>query len=102
MKIYDGSRAYNTDYIDSIKYKDDRDSVERDILNAFFRLAYWYYMRIRDCVNTKKCKKMKVQMIRERLTDERRLLFTKEKLKINEEQIHYILNFNEEFNEAIK
>lgn len=54
MIISDNGYEYDTDFIDSIKDKEDRTSVERDILNAFFRHAYYLFARIRDCVNPKK------------------------------------------------
>lgn len=104
MIIKHASYIYDTDYIDNALAKEtnERDTYERAVLNEFFRSAYYFYARIRDCVNIKKCKKLKVEVIRERLQDEKLLNFTKEKLKLNEEQIHYILNYSEKYNPIIK
>ncbi|QJT71684.1 hypothetical protein [Psychrobacillus phage Spoks] len=95
MIIKDNSIEYDTEFIDAALIKENRSSIERDILNAFNRLSYYYYARIRDCVNSRKCKKMKINTVRERLLDISLLEFTKRKTNLNEEQIIYILNYIE-------
>lgn len=101
MIINDNSIEYDTDFIDAALNDDNRNSIQRDILNAFSRLAYYYYARIRDCVNTRKCKRLKLDVVRERLKDNELLTFTKRKTKLNEKQIEYILNHVEKIFPAL-
>ncbi|MDX1807836.1 MAG: hypothetical protein R3267_12485 [Paenisporosarcina sp.] len=104
MIITHASYVYDTGYIDQALLKNvvERDTYERAVLNEFFRSAYSYYARIRDCVNTKKCKKLKIEVIRERLKDNDLLLFTERKTNLNAEQINYILDYSEKYNPIIK
>lgn len=95
MIILDGTYEYETDYIDGVLAKSERDSIERTILNAFSRHAYYLYTRIRDCVTSRKCKKLSIEVVRVRLAEEHHFIFTSTNLKINREQINYILNFVE-------
>lgn len=97
MIILDGTYEYETDYIDNVLAKDERDSIERTILNAFSRHAYYLYTRIRDCVTSRKCKKLSIDVVRERLQEENHFIFTTTTLKLNYEQINYVLNFVENF-----
>ena len=101
MIIYDNSLEYDTEFIEAALLNDNRSSIERDILNAFNRLAYYYYARIRDCVNTRKCKHMNLEVVRERLNDDNLLAFTRRKTKLNLEQINYILNHVEKIFPAL-
>ena len=104
MIITHASYVYDTEYIDQALLKNavDRDSYERAVLNEFFRSAYYYYARIRDCVNTRKCKKLKIELIRERLMDDELLAFTILKTNLNQEQINFILDYSEKYNPIIK
>ena len=102
MIIYDNSIKYDTEYIDAVMAKEERTSIERDIANAFFRHAYYLYMRIRDCVNPRKCKNMSLTKVREILRNEDKMQFTKHLTGLHSEQIHYILDYNEKYNEHIQ
>lgn len=103
MIILDGTYEYDTEFIDNIVDKPERTSIERDILNAFSRHAYYLYTRIRDCVTTRKCKRLSLNTVRERLQDQHKLKLTMRLAKINEQQINYILNYVEKnFPRAIR
>ncbi|MFC6038417.1 hypothetical protein ACFPYN_03010 [Paenisporosarcina macmurdoensis] len=103
MIIFDNSREYETTYIEELIRKEgQRTSVERDILNAFMRHAYYLFHRIRDCVNTRKCRKMKPYQVRERLEDANRLSFTMSKMNMNASQLDYIITFNQKYNKAVQ
>lgn len=97
MIILDQSREYDTDFIDSIISNDDRTSTEQQILNAFNRHAYYLYTKVRDCVTSRKCKKLSVDIIRERLKETNHFTFTSTVLNLNIEQINYILFYVEKY-----
>lgn len=101
MIIKDDSIEYDTEFIDAALMNDNRNSIQRDVLNAFSRLAYYYYARVRDCVNTRKCKKLSIEVVRERLINDDLLAFTIRKTKLNEEQIHYLINHVEKIFPAL-
>lgn len=103
MIIEHASYTFDTDYINQALAKDsnDRDTYERAVLNEFFRSAYYHYARIRDCVNTKKCKKLKLEVVRERLAETNLMELTQRLTKLNAEQIHYIVDYNEKYNKIV-
>lgn len=101
MIINDNSIEYDTEFIDAALINENRTSVERDVLNAFNRMAYYYYARIRDCVNSRKCKKLSIDVVRERLINADLLAFTIRKTKLNDEQIHYVIDHIEKIYPAL-
>jgi len=100
--IYDNSIKYDTEFIDVVMAKEERTSIERDIANAFFRHAYYLYNRIRDCVNPRKCRSVTLSTVKERLQDPDKLELTVRLTQLKEEQIHYIVDYNEKYNEYIR
>ncbi|MGQ8823671.1 hypothetical protein ACUTUE_09890 [Bacillus sp. NA_146.1] len=101
MIIVDGSWTFDTELMIQYAEKDERTSYERDMLNQFRKYSYWRYCQVRDCVNPRKCKRLTLGDVRERLNDENKLLFTKEILGISTEEIFFILDFVEKYFELI-
>ncbi|MED2933443.1 hypothetical protein P4308_15300 [Bacillus wiedmannii] len=101
MIIVDGSWTFDTDLMIQYAEKDERTSYERDMLNQFRKYSYWRYCQIRDCVNPRKCKRLKITEVRERLQKEDNLIFTKDILKISSEEVFFILDFIEEYFELV-
>ncbi|MEX5560763.1 hypothetical protein Q1J45_24750, partial [Pseudomonas rhodesiae] len=81
--------------------KDERTSYERDMLNQFRKYSYWRYCQIRDCVNPRKCKRLTLDDVRERLREEENLIFTTDILKISSEEVFFILDFIETYFELV-
>ena len=100
MIIVDGSWTFDTDLMIQYAEKDERTSYERDMLNQFRKYSYWRYCQIRDCVNPRKCKRLKLTDVRERLQEEN-LIFTTDILKISSEEVFFILNFIETYFELV-
>lgn len=100
--ITDGDWTFNTDKMIEYAKKTERTSYERDMLNQFIRHAYYMYCRIRDCVNPKKCKRLSLSTVRERLQDENSLIFTTDLLKISSEEVFFILDFAEKYLEVVR
>ncbi|MGQ3740792.1 hypothetical protein, partial [Bacillus sp. Fil] len=95
MIIVDGSWTFDTDLMIQYAEKDERTSYERDMLNQFRKYSYWRYCQIRDCVNPRKCKRLTLNDVRERLREEENLIFTTDILKISSEEVFFILDFIE-------
>ncbi|MGX5538155.1 hypothetical protein ACWKTJ_09540 [Bacillus wiedmannii] len=101
MMIVDGSWTFDTDLMIQYAEKDERTSYERDMFNQFRKYSYWRYCQIRDCVNPRKCKRLKLIDVRDRLKEEENLIFTKDILKISSEEVFFILDFIEEYFELV-
>ncbi|PRT11255.1 hypothetical protein C6352_09930 [Bacillus thuringiensis] len=101
MIIVDGSWTFNTDLMIQYAEKDERTSYERDMLNQFRKYSYWRYCQIRDCVNPRKCKRLTLNDVRERLREEENLIFTTDILKISSEEVFFILDFIETYFELV-
>lgn len=101
MMIVDDSWTFDTDLMIQYAEKDERTSYERDMLHQFRKYVYWRYCQIRDCVNSRKCKRLKLVDVRERLHEEDNLLFTKDTLKISGEEVFFILDFIETYFEFV-
>ncbi|HDR7703099.1 TPA: hypothetical protein QCX91_000655 [Bacillus thuringiensis] len=101
MIIVDGSWTFDTDLMIQYAEKDERTSYERDMLNQFRKYSYWRYCQIRDCVNLRKCKRLKLNDVRERLQEEENLIFTTDILKISSEEVFFILDFIETYFELV-
>ncbi|MBD8075734.1 hypothetical protein [Bacillus thuringiensis] len=101
MIIVDSSWTFDTDLMIQYAEKDERTSYERDMLNQFRKYSYWRYCQIRDCVNPRKCKRLKVNDVRKRLQEEENLIFTTDILKISNEEVFFILDFIETYFELV-
>lgn len=103
MIIIDGSWTFDTEKMIeyAAKEEQDRTSYERDVLNQFKRYAYWQYKRIRDCVSPSKCRPLRLQQIKETLTDQEKLKFTTNLLKTTAEEVFFILDFVERYLDKI-
>lgn len=101
MIIVDGSWTFDTDLMIQYAERDERTSYERDMLNQFRKYSYWRYCQIRDCVNPRKCKRLKLNDVRERLQEEENLIFTTDILKISNEEVFFILDFIEAYFELV-
>lgn len=92
MIIKDNSYEYDTDYIDqAIAAGYQRDSIQRDILNMFRRFAYYRYTQIRDILTPRKCKRLSIEQVKERLD----IPLVQKYLPLSEEEIHYLIQFVE-------
>lgn len=93
MIINHGSTSYDSNIIDSILAKDvnERLSNECDYLSMFARAAYDIFINIRNLFTTKKCKKISIETLRQRLDEE----LLNKYLKINLIITNYIINFVE-------
>lgn len=62
MIVKDNSHEYDTELIDQwlLIPKDERSSVQRDILDYFIRLAYLRYTHVRLAVSSNHCSKVSV------------------------------------------
>ncbi|HEF1857250.1 TPA: hypothetical protein R9Y23_005979 [Bacillus cereus] len=101
MIIVDGSWTFDTDLMIQYAEKDERTSYERDMLNQFRKYSYWRYCQIRDCVNPRKCKRLTLNDVRERLQEEENVIFTTDILKISSEEVFFILDFIEIYFELV-
>ncbi|MBG9526700.1 hypothetical protein [Bacillus thuringiensis] len=101
MIIVDDSWTFDTDLMMQYEEKDERTSYERDMLNQFRKYSYWRYCQIRDCVNLRKCKRLKLSDVRKRLQEKEKLIFTKDTLKISGEEVFFILDFMERYFEFV-
>ncbi|EKS8373186.1 hypothetical protein P4418_02785 [Bacillus thuringiensis] len=101
MIIVDGSWTFDTDLMIRYAEKDEHTSYERDMLNQFRKYSYWRYCQIRDCVNPRKCNRLKLTDVRERLQEEENLIFTTDVLKISSEEVFFILDFIERYFELV-
>ncbi|MEK4501926.1 hypothetical protein [Bacillus sp. FSL R12-0069] len=101
MIIVDGSWTFDTDPMIQYAEKVERTSYERDILNQFRKYVYWRYCQIRDCVNPRKCKRLKLVDVKERLREEENFIFTTDMLKISSEEVFFILDFMERYFEVV-
>ncbi|MFC9540782.1 hypothetical protein ACFTQ7_12950 [Lysinibacillus sp. NPDC056959] len=102
MILTDGTWTYDTEIIDAAITNSQRDWYERDMLNAFTRYAYYRYKQIRDCVNTRKCKHMTVDKVREQLKSADKLPFTCELLRITADEVNYIVEFADQHLKYVK
>lgn len=100
--IQNGGWTYDTDVIDVVAAIEERGWYERDMLNAFARYAYWRYKQIRDCVNSRKCKHMTIDKVQTQLQDDNRMGFTCSLLRITTEEVHYIVEFADQYLEYVK
>ncbi|MHB0802571.1 hypothetical protein PVK73_24035 [Bacillus thuringiensis] len=90
MIIVDDSWSFDTDFMMQYAEKDERTSYERDMLHQFRKYVYWRYCQIRDCVNPRKCKRLTLTDVRERLQKEENVIVTTDMLKISGEEIFFM------------
>ena len=84
---------YNVDDVRKLLNVVELSAAERQYLNSFSRYMYDRYTAIRDCCNPKKCKKISILQVRERLEQDDYKALTIRLLKFNSEQINYILDY---------
>jgi len=89
----DGRTVYNIDDVRKLLNVSELTPAERQYLNSFSRFMYDRYKTIRDCCNPRKCKKISVLQVRERLEQEEYKALTIRLLNLNPDQIDYILDF---------
>ena len=93
MIFIDSNKVYEVSEIERLLKADDLTSIEKVELNLFSRLMYEHYKTIRDCCNPKKCKKLNVTTVRERLNDSMYQSLVKRFTKLNVEQAVYVINY---------
>lgn len=72
------------------------------LLNEYTRYFYRQYIHIRNCVNPKKCKRVLLGQVRERLADTSNMQLTCKLINLNEAQVLYIIGFCEQYVTAIQ
>ncbi|KOS60334.1 hypothetical protein FJQ98_11875 [Lysinibacillus agricola] len=102
MQLTDGTRIFDSEVIDEAAKKLQRDEQEREMLNAFARYAYLRYKQIRNCVNPRKCKYMRVDQVLEQLKSPGKLQKVSNLFNITEEEVHYIVDFVKKYLKYIK
>ncbi|EOH96376.1 hypothetical protein [Enterococcus pallens] len=95
MIIVDGSDSYETEQMIDIAEtpKDQRDSIQRDLINYFSRLAYLRYVNIRTLTSINKCEKMTPDEVRERLNIDR----IKKYYSYSADEIHFYIDFAKKY-----
>ena len=102
MQLTDGTQIFDTDIIDEVAKKRERDEQEREMLNAFARYAYLRYKQIRDKVNPRKCKYMYIHQVRQQLALPARLQRVCKSLTMTEEEVLYIVEFVRKYLKYVK
>lgn len=102
MLLGDGTWSFDTKEIDDAVIKQQHDWYERDMLNAFTRYAYYRYKQIRDCVNSRKCKHMTIVKVRDQLTDDSKMQFICDLLRISDDEVKYIVEFADKHLQYVK
>lgn len=102
MQLTDGTRTFDSETIDEAAKKVQRDEQEREMLNAFARYAYLRYKQIRDSVNPRKCKYMRIDQVREQLKSPAKLRKVSTQFHISEEEVHYIVDFVKRYLKYVK
>ncbi|KOP80106.1 hypothetical protein AMS59_01455 [Lysinibacillus sp. FJAT-14745] len=102
MQLTDGTRTFESEIIDEAAKKLQRDEQEREMLNAFARYAYFRYKQIRDCVNPRKCKNMRIEQVIEQLKSPAKLRKVSSLFNISEEEVHYIIDFVKKYLKYVK
>ncbi|MGE7928889.1 hypothetical protein [Lysinibacillus xylanilyticus] len=102
MQITDGTWTFDSETIDEAAKKLQRDEQEREMLNAFVRYAYLRYKQIRDSVNPRKCKYMRIDQVREQLKSPAKLRKVSNLFNISEEEVLYIVDFVKKYLKYVK
>jgi len=102
MQITDGTWTFDSDAIDEAANKMQRNEQEREMLNAFVRYAYLRYKQIRDSVNPRKCKYMRIDQVREQLKSPAKLRKVSSRFTISEEEVLYIVDFVKKYLKYVK
>lgn len=97
MLFTDSKHLFNTDIVEALLREESLIEAERIYLNNFSKYMYQQYRTIRDCVNPKKCKRLAIATVRERLNEQSFFNLTRSITKLNQFQIDYILNYCERF-----
>ncbi len=93
MQFTDGTWTFDTEVIEVVVKNSQRDEQEREMLNALARYAYNRYKQIRDCVNPRKCKYMRVDQVRDQLKSPAKLRKVCNLFNMSEEEVQYIVDF---------
>lgn len=75
----------------------ERGNNNHHLLNEYSRYFYRQYIHIRNCCNPKKCKKVSLETVRERSTQEHYAHLIKRLLQLEAEQVEYVINFCEKY-----
>ncbi|MEY9972087.1 hypothetical protein ABH966_002461 [Lysinibacillus sp. RC46] len=102
MEITDGTWTFDSETIDEAAKKLQRDEQEREMLNAFARYAYLRYKQIRDSVNPRKCKYMRIDQVHEQLKSPAKLRKVSSLFNISEEEVLYIVDFVKKYLKYVK
>ncbi|MFJ7982562.1 hypothetical protein ACIQ1D_20115 [Lysinibacillus xylanilyticus] len=102
MQITDGTWTFDSETIDEAAKKLQRDEHEREMLNAFARYAYLRYKQIRDSVNPRKCKYMRIDQVREQLKSPAKLRKVSSLFNISEGEVLYIVDFVKKYLKYVK
>lgn len=102
MELTDGTWTFDSEVIDEAAKKIQRDEQEREMLNAFARYAYLRYKQIRDSVNPRKCKYMRIDQVREQLKSPAKLRKVSSRFAISEEEVLYIVDFVKKYLKYVK
>ena len=102
MQITDGSWTFDTEVIDEVAKKIERDEQEREMLNAFARYAYRRYKQIRNSVNPRKCKYMWIDQVREQLKSPAKIRKVSQRFNMTNEEVNYIVEFVKKYLKYVK
>ncbi|MFJ8460600.1 hypothetical protein ACIQ57_15880 [Lysinibacillus xylanilyticus] len=102
MQITDGAWTFDTEVIDRVANKLERDEQEREMLNAFARYAYRRFKQIRNGVNPRKCKYMWIDQVREQLKSPAKIQKVSKLLKMTDEEVYYIVDFVKKYVRYVK
>ena len=93
MQFTDDTWTFDTEVIEVVVKNRLRDEQERHMLNAFARYAYNRYKQIRDCLNPRRCKNLRIDPVREFLKSPAKLQKVCDLFDMSEEEVHYIVDF---------
>ncbi|WP_241747051.1 hypothetical protein [Lysinibacillus sphaericus] len=102
MQITNGKWIFDSEVIDEVANKIQRDEQEREMVNAFARYAYLRYKQIRDSVNPRKCRYMRIDQVREQLKSPAKLRIVSSRFSISEEEVVYIVDFVKKYLKYVK
>jgi len=102
MQFTDGTWTFDTEVIDVVAKNQQRDEQEREMLNALARYAYTRYKQIRDQVNPRKCKYMRIDQVKEQLKSPAKRQRVSNLLNITEEEVYYIVDFVKKYLKYVK
>lgn len=95
MIINDNSNHYDTEEMIKIAQmnKEDRNSIQRDLLNYFSRLVYLRYVNIRSLTSGNKCQKMLPTEVQEKVKPE----WIRKYYPYSDQEIDFYISFAEKY-----